>query len=415
MRVLIVTSYFWPENFRINDLAIGLRQKGHEITVLTGVPNYPAGKFFPGYGILKNLREVYQGISICRVPQFPRGNGRSWELVLNYFSSALMACILGPLFCREKYDVIIVPQLSPVTVGLPAILIKKLKTVPLIFWILDIWPESLSATGAIHSPFILGLVRRVVRAIYRQCDKILVSSRGFVQSIEATGGYAGHIEYFPNWVESEYMNQRQQGGGTGLPALPVGFIVMFAGNIGAAQDFATILLAAEKLREFSDIHWVILGDGREAEWVAEHVEKSGLGDQFHLLGRYPAETMPIFFSQAGGLLMTLRRDPVFALTAPGKLQSYMSSGKPIIAGLDGEGAQLVKDAGCGLTCPAENPTELAARILELYRMPIENRRSMGERGRVYCEEHFDRNKQFDKFEILIEQTIRDARTASETY
>ena len=226
-----------------------------------------------------------------------------------------------------------------------------------------------------------------------------------MQSIEVTGGYRAQVDYFPNWVEPEYMVGEHQNIVPDLPALPTGFRIMFAGNIGAAQDFETILIAAVELREFTDIQWVILGDGREAEWVKKQVESRGLSNHFHLLGRYPAGMMPAFFSQADVMLMTLKRAPIFTLTIPGKLQSYMACGKPIVAGLDGEGAELVMKSGVGFASPAESPAELAKCILKVYRMSSEDREKMGERGRMYCAEHFNRDKQFSKLEEIMREVV----------
>lgn len=179
MRILIVTQYFWPESFRINDIALGLRDKGHKVTVLTGQPNYPAGSFFPGYGFFKKIREDYNGVDVVRVPLLPRGSGGGVRLVLNYLSFAFFASILAPFRCRSGYDVIFVYEPSPITVGLPALLLKKLKHAPIMFWVQDLWPESLSATGAVRSAWVLKLVERLVRSIYRGCDVILVQSRAF--------------------------------------------------------------------------------------------------------------------------------------------------------------------------------------------------------------------------------------------
>jgi glycosyltransferase involved in cell wall biosynthesis len=411
MRILIVTNHFWPENFRITDLAVDMQKRGHEVSVLTGVPDYPEGRFYEGYGVFKRRFEFYRGVKVFRFPLIPRGKGRAWELALNYFSSAFFSCMLAPFYCRDKYDVIFVFDTSPITIGLPAIILKKLKSIPLIFWVLDLWPESLSATGAVQSSKVLGMVRQLVRFIHGQCDRILISSRGFVQSIDETGGYDHDLTYFPNWVEPEYLIDKAEGTFEALPtlpALPDGFRVMFAGNIGVAQDFDTILTAAELLASYPDIHWVILGDGRMAEWVKEQIRQRNLGGQFHMLGRYPARTMPHFFAQADALLMTLRREPIFALTVPGKLQSYMACGKPIIAGLDGEGGKLVEESGAGLACPAESPRKLADRVLELYRMPLSVRNEFGEQGIRYCKEHFDRSILFNKLEkIMVELVQKD--------
>lgn len=405
MRILIITNHFWPENFRINDLAVGLKERGHEVSVLTGVPDYPEGKFYKGYGIFKRRFEEYRGIKIARFPLIPRGRGRGWELALNYLSSAFFSCLLAPFYCRGKFDVIFVFETSPVTIGLPAILLKRIKSIPMIFWILDLWPESLSATGAVRSPRILQLVRYMVRFIYGQSDRILTSSRGFAQSILEIGGYDREIVYFPNWVEPEYLQPVENLPPDELPMIPTGFRIMFAGNIGVAQDFETILSAAEILSSYLDIHWVIIGDGRMAEWVREEVRKRKLEEQFHLLGRYPAETMPKFFAESDAMLMTLRCEPIFALTAPGKLQSYMACGKPIIACLDGEGAMLVKGADAGVVCPAESSTELADRVLELYRMSPEERRQLGENGKQFAREHFDRNRLIDSLENMMTELV----------
>jgi glycosyltransferase involved in cell wall biosynthesis len=401
LRILIVTNHFWPENFRINDLAFGMTEKGHDVSVLTGVPDYPEGRFYEGYGVFKRRFETHNGVKIARFPRIPRGKGRSWEMMLNYLSSALFSCLAAPFYCRDKYDLIFVFDTSPISIALPAILIKKLQSIPMILWVLDLWPESLSATGAVRSPRVLEMVRRLVRFIHSKCDRILVSSRGFVQSITETGGYDHEIIYFPNWVEPEYLSEKAEGTQEALPTLPEGFRVMFAGNIGTAQDFETILAAAERLVSYPDIHWVILGDGRMAEWVKDQVQQRNLCGQVHLLGRYPAKEIPKFFAQADVMLMTLKREPIFALTAPGKLQSYMACGKPIIAGLDGEGAKLVEESGAGLACPAESPEQLADRVLELYKMPPSVRHKFGESGKRYCLEHFDRRTLFDKLETMM--------------
>ena len=401
VRVLIVTNHFWPENFRINDLALGLRARGHEVTVYTGVPDYPEGRFYPGYGVWRRHAEEYEGIKVCRFPLIPRGRGRGWNLLLNYLSSCFMACLLAPVYCRERYDVIFVFDTSPVTIGLPAIVMRRLRSIPMLFWVLDLWPESLSATGAIRSERLLGVVKWVVRFIYRRCDRILVSSRGFVGNIGEIGGYSGAIEYFPNWIEPEYVVEDTSGGDDDLPSLPTGFRVLFAGNIGAAQDFDTILHAAEIVAGKGDIHWVILGDGRRSEWVKDEVRRRGLGEQFHLLGRFPPETMTRFFAQADAMLVTLRRKPIFALTVPGKVQSYMASGRPIIAALDGEGARLVEESGGGLTCAAESPERLAECVLAMYQMTSEQRDAMGLRAREYAHTHFDREKLFDRVEQMM--------------
>jgi len=395
MHVLIVSQYFWPEDFRINDLAVGLVEKGHRVTVLTGIPNYPGGKFFPGYGALSGRRELFQGIEILRVPLIPRGRGRSFRLVINYFSFALLACALGPLLCRGSYDVIFVYEPSPITVGLPARAMKMVRRAPIIFWVQDLWPESLSATGAISSRWVLRVVERLVRFIYRGCDRILVQSRGFFQPIQRMGVDVNRIRYFPNSVDEFYHPVSLKNDATERGEVPAGFRVMFAGNIGAAQDFEVILSAAWVLRSHQEIQWVIIGDGRLGSWVGEQVRERGLTGTVHLLGRRPQESMPRYFALADVLLATLRKDPIFALTIPSKIQSYLACGKPIVAALDGEGARVVVESGAGRSAPSGDANALADAIIAIYKLPEHERAAMGLRGRQYYETHFNRKSLLD--------------------
>ena len=399
MHVLVVTQYFWPENFRINDVALGLKEKGHEVTVLTGQPNYPDGRFFPGYGFVTKLEEQYKGINILRVPLIPRGNGGTVRLLLNFFSFALSASLLGGWRCRGTYDVMLVFEPSPVTVGIPAMVLKKLRGTPILFWVQDLWPESLSATGTTESKWILSVVESLVRLIYRHCDKILVQSEAFRAPIERLGVKREAIAYFPNSAESFYRPLALERDASEQARLPKGFRVMFGGNIGKAQSFETILDAAQVLKERPDIHWVILGDGRMFSWVRDEVQKRGLDSTVHLLGRFPAEQTPRYFAMADVLLVTLRRQPIFSLTIPSKIQSYLACGRPIIAALEGEGARVVREARAGLTTSSEDSAALADAVLAMYRMPEEERRAMGLRGRIYFETHFERA-------ILLDRLVR---------
>lgn len=404
MKILIVSQYFWPENFRINDLVSGLRERGHEITVLTGFPNYPSGKIFEGYGYLRRRREDYRGITVCRVPLFPRGNGRGWRLALNYLTFAFFASVEGPFCCRGKYDLIFVYEPSPVTVGIPAVILKKIKRAPLFFWVLDLWPESLSATGAVRKRFVLRAVDRLVRWIYARCDRVLIQSQSFGPYLENQGVTRERIVYFPNWAEALFEQapappdsgmRREEG------ELPEGFRVIFAGNIGAAQDFPTILSAAELLQKrCPDVCWIIIGGGRAEGWVREQVRLRGLSKIVFLIGEHPLEEMPRFFALADLMLVTLRRDPIFSLTIPGKIQSYLACGRPVVAALDGEGARVIRVSGAGLAAPAEDPAALAGAVETLYRTSGSERDKMGRSGREYYGKHFRRELLLDRLEAL---------------
>jgi glycosyltransferase involved in cell wall biosynthesis len=270
-------------------------------------------------------------------------------------------------------------------------------------WILDLWPESIAATGAVRSPVLLRWIERMVRFIYRHCDRILVQSQAFVSHVERQGVSSERIAYFPSWAETLY---EPAYGGMPLPdgvRLPEGFRVVFAGNIGAAQDFETILAAAERLKARTDIRWVVLGDGRMYGWVQDEVRRRRLSGTVHLLGRHPLESMPAFFAHADALLVTLRREPIFALTIPGKVQSYLASGRPIVAALDGEGARIIVEAGAGVVSPAEQPGALAEAVVSLAEMPKEDRERMGRRGADYYAAHFERGRLFDLLERWMQE------------
>jgi glycosyltransferase involved in cell wall biosynthesis len=405
MKVLIVTQYFWPENFRINGLARGLKDKEHEITVLTGIPNYPAGRFFPGYGLFQRRVEDYHGITVIRVPLISRGKGGRLRLLANYLSFAFLSCLMGPLRCGSRFDMIFVYEPSPVTVGLPAIVMKHRARAPIFFWVQDLWPESLSATGAVTSRQVLDWVGILVRFIYRECDRILVQSRAFFSSIERLGIESDRILYFPNSAEDYFVPVRPEPDAPERAEMPHGFRVMFAGNIGAAQDFGTILGAAEMLKGRPDIQWVILGDGRMRPWLEDQVRERGLSGTVHLLGSRPPDTMPGYFALADVMLVTLRRDPIFALTIPSKLQAYLACGRPVVAALEGEGARIVEEAGAGFSPPPENPEALAEAVLAMYRMSGKERDDMGIRARRYFESHFEPGMLLDRLDAWMREFV----------
>jgi glycosyltransferase involved in cell wall biosynthesis len=391
MRVLIISQYFWPEPFPINDLALGLQERGHEVSALTSIPNYPSGRFYPGYDLFSPLRDSFEGVTIYRMPMMPKGNGNAINMMLYYLSLALSASLLGPLLVGRKIDLIFVYQPSPITVGLPARVMKMLSHAPILFWVQDIWPETLVGTDMVRSPFLLKSVEKLVKFIYAGCDRILVQSRAFSERIQAMGVPKEKVLYYPNSAEKLYRPIKVETDAPERKMIPNGFRVMFAGNIGKAQDFPTILSAAEKLKSFPEIKWVILGDGTMRSWVEEEVRARKLNDTIHLLGRHPVTSMPRFFSLADALLVILKKDPIFALTIPSKVQSYLACGKPIVAALDGEGARVIDESGGGMAVPSGEAEALAQIVMKMYKMPKPDCERMGQRARRYFEEHFERN------------------------
>ena len=401
MKLLIITQYFWPENFRINDLVEGLKARGHDITVLTGQPNYPEGTFFQGYGLSGPWEDSFNGVRVLRMPLLPRGKGKGLALVLNYFSFALSGSLGVLLRLRKKdgFEAIFVFEPSPITVGIPAALARMRFRIPMLFWVLDLWPESLSDVNAVRSKNILSMVERMVRWIYSQCDKILVPSRAFIPQIIRHGVPNHKIEFFPNWGEQVFDDNAREG--RAINKWPAGFCVLYAGNIGAAQDIASVIEAAFKLKSRRDIHWMIAGEGRMGDWAKSEVTSLGLEFTVHFLGQRPLAEMSGLFATSDALLITLKAGAAFSLTIPGKLQSYLASGKPILAMLDGEGARIVGESGAGLTCSAGNSSELAANVLQMAQMPQADRARMGDCGRNYYQRHFSRDIVFDSLDALL--------------
>ena len=397
-RVLLVTQYFQPENFKCNDIAFELQRRGYEVTVLTAIPNYPQGKYFDGYGLFKRRVEHIDGVKVIRGFVIPRGNGGKIGLSLNYLSYLVSSCLIALyLSLRYKYEAVFVHQVSPVTIGVAATLVKRIQRIPMYFWVLDLWPESLTAAIGLRNRYILGFFSKMVQWFYRRSDKILISSKGFAKSICEKGDFAEKIIYFPNWVDKALMAKSD----VVTPDVPNGFIAMFTGNIGASQDFGTVLSAAERLKEHKDIHFVIVGNGRAREWVEQQIVERGLNETVHCVGSYPLEAMPATFAKADVLFAALKDEPIFALTVPAKIQAYMSSGKPIISMINGEAMELVREVGCGMAVAAEDSKAFADAVLQMSQLSQSEREQMGNRGREFASNNFDFTKQMTLLEEIM--------------
>lgn len=401
MRILVVSQYFWPENFKINDLCEALIDEGHEVTVYTGIPNYPEGSYYPGYTCL-NLKEEYLGkIKIIRVPHFPRGKNNKIFLILNYLSYFMVASVLAPFKIKGQYDKILAYGVSPVTVIIPAILLRFIKKAPLFFWIADLWPESLEATGMVKNKKILKFISRIIGIFYNYVDCILVTSKGFIPRIKSVGVENEKIEYLPQWAENLFNNPAESSfSDDRIPK--EGFKVMFAGNIGIAQDFQTIVEAAKKLSQHKEVYFLILGDGLMANWAKGEVKKNKMESNFIFLGKKPLSQMPDYYRTADAMLLSLMDTDLFSITVPAKLQSYMATGKPIIASINGEGAELVELAQAGVVVPASSPDLLAKEILKLSQREKPHLDQMGKNAKRFYDENFDRKILINKLLKILE-------------
>jgi glycosyltransferase involved in cell wall biosynthesis len=304
---------------------------------------------------------------------------------------------------KGKFDAIFVQQLSPATMALPGLWVKSRQGIPLVLWVLDLWPESIVASSNIKNNFIIKPIEKLVKWIYNKSDLILVSSKFFTQSVlEKCKNKNMKVEHFPNWAEDVFIKTSKSSIiDYKIPELPVGFNVMFAGNIGEAQDFEAILIAAE-LTKNEGVNWLFIGDGRKLDWVKNEVISRKIAN-IYIFGRHPMESMPLFFEKADAMLVSLKDEPIFSLTVPAKIQAYMASGKIILGMLNGEGNVLINESKCGFAVPAGSSKGLAEIVNKLKNFNSEKIKEMESNAVSYYYRFFSKNMLLSKLEkILIE-------------
>lgn len=404
MKILFVSQYFYPETFKGNDLVFDWVKRGHDVTVLTAKPNYPSGVFYDGYSFFGKKEEVINGAKIIRTPIYPRKNGKGIHLILNYLSFIMFSYFTCLFRVKGKFDVIFVQQLSPVTMALPGLWLKKRYNTPLYLWVLDLWPESILAASNFKNAKIVGFIDRLVKYIYNNSEVILISSKYFKDSIiEKLKDKKKDIVYFPNWAEDIFTKTSLEE--TSVQDLPKGFNIMFAGNVGESQDFEAIFEAA-KLTISENINWIIVGDGRKMDWITSEIKEKKISN-IHLLGRHNIDTMPFFFRKADVMLVSLKDEPVFFLTVPAKIQAYMASGKLILGMLNGEGNKLINESKCGFAVSAGDHLGLSKKALELKNMSLEKRMEMEHNSKSYYHNNFAKEMLFEKLESLFKNTIKN--------
>ena len=410
MRVLIVTQYFWPETFYLNDVVATLVKNGVQVHVLTGKPNYPAGNVFQGYSAYGFQKEIWHGSNIVRVPLFPRGESSTWRLVFNYLSFALSASIFGPWLLRgRQYDIVFAYGVSPILQAIPALLLGRIKRCKVICWVQDLWPESLKATGYIRNQYVLNALRILVSWIYRSTDLLLIQSKAFLAPVKQLAPTIP-VAYQPNSVDAIFtLPPADSVSLPVIPALDNGFSVVFAGNVGTAQGLEVIVEAAVRLADNPEIRFVVIGHGSRWEWMNAQVKALGLRN-LHLPGRFPISSIPGLLKKADALLVTLSDDPIFTRTIPNKIQAYLAVGRPILACLCGEGARVVDESRAGISVPHGDTDRFVAAVTQLFEMTTAQRAAMGALGRQYFLEHFEHEKLIQRmlkhFEML---TVRGRR------
>jgi len=406
LSILIFCQYFFPENFGINAIAADLAARGHQVTVLTGMPNYPSGTFAPGYGGCMVRRERYKDVMVIRVPLVARGQKSRVRLGFNYLSYAVNACLLAPFLMRGRPDVMLVYQLSPVTIALPALLMKAITGSRILLWVQDVWPESVTATTAIRNGTILSMLRTLVRLIYRGSSIIAVQSAHFIDFIRPLAPKHADFRYLPNTVDALYRPAVVDSNAPQRHVFRDGFTFLFAGNLGLAQDIDNIVDAIERLRDRADIQWIFIGDGQRRSWLEEQIRDRGLSNVAQVIGPFPPEQMPIFFALADALLMTLRDEEVFSLTIPSKLQSYLACGRPVLGAISGAAADVIARSGAGLVASPGNSGDLAEAARTMADLPAERLACMANAALDYHRREFDRSLWLGRLERWLSELSR---------
>lgn len=394
MNILIVTQFFYPENFIINNLCKFLVDNGHSITVVTGKPNYPQGKFYKNYGLCTKIKDNTYGATVYRLPLIPRGNGSNIMLFLNYISFAITSSLFV-FFYRKKFEFSFVFAVSPIIQALPAIMHKIMYKTPFYLWVLDLWPESLTVGNRVTSKTSLKLLNYIVKFIYSSADRIYISSNFMKNSIKKyqNEDSSFDIRYFPNWIrdfKSVYYPEKYK------LLIPKGFNIMLAGNIGASIDFPNIINAALNLIDKKDINFLILGSGSKETQFKNEVVKNGLSKKIFFLGRYPPDEMPHFYIHADLMLISLSDNELYKYTVPEKLQSYMAMKKTIVGMVSGESNEIINNSGAGLAANSGDHISLANNIKLLYEMSETKRINFGKNGFDFALKNFDLSNNIKK-------------------
>jgi glycosyltransferase involved in cell wall biosynthesis len=382
-RLLFFTQWYEPEPaFKGQVFASALVKLGYEVEVVTGFPNYPTGKIYPGYRLRWLQRERIDGVSVTRVPLYPSHDRSALRRILNYVSFSFSLMIYGLFFARRG-DVIYAYH-PPLTVGLAAAVIRFFRRIPLVYDVQDLWPDTLRATGMIRSPLVLRVVSAACRFVYWQADHIAVLSAGFKRRLESRGVPADKVSVVMNWAD-EHSLRNPLTVDYSSPLLP-SFRVMFAGNMGNAQGLSAVLRAAEILAsQRLKINFIFIGDGIDANRLKLEAEKLALTN-VQFITSQPMSTIGAWLVEADALLVHLLDDPLFEITVPSKTQAYLCVGKPILMAVKGDAADLIEEASAGVIAIPCDAVSIANAARKLAALSPSELREMGHRGMAFYDQ-----------------------------
>jgi len=387
--ILVIAQYFYPEQFRINDICTEWVKRGYKVTVVTGIPNYPQGKYYDGYGLFKKRKETYNGMDIIRIPLIPRGNN-AIMLALNYLSFVVSG-FFWKMFTNIKADYVFIFEVSPMTQALPGVWYAKKMKIPCYLYVTDLWPENVEIVAGITNKRILNAIGVMVDYIYKRCDRIFTSSESFIQAIVDRGTKREKLEFWPQYAEDYYKPVDK--GNANIPEIPNDdiFNIIFAGNIGFAQGLDVLPEAAKILKETNTkVRFNIVGDGRFKETLKSNVEENQVQDYFNFIDKQPATRIPEFMAVSDATLISLSKSKVFSITLPAKTQSCLACGVPVIVSADGEIQDVINKADAGVCSNAGDAKGLAENIQKLVSMPGQKHKDMAQNAVDYYQKNFDK-------------------------
>lgn len=407
MRVLILSQYYKPEPVpKPEELAQALTEFGHEVSVITGFPNYPSGDLYPGYRLGLTRREEIDGIAVTRTYEYPYHGKRAIGRMLNYFSFMLSAP-LG-LWRAAKFDAVYVWH-PPLTVGVAAWMIGRLRRVPFVFDVQDIWPDSVVMSGLMKPGLAVKLLRWMERFVYRRAGHILVVTNGARENLIGKGVPPEKVTVMPHWIDEQLFQSsgptereqlRQQYGWQDR------FVILFAGNLGVVQGLDAVVTAAAQLPRGGRALIVLVGDGTDKARLQAMAAELKIADRIQFIDRQPMEQMPAFMSAADALLVHLKRSDITQFVIPTKTMAYLAAGKPILMAMNGAAADLVQESGAGVFIEPEEPAALARAILEFVDRPETELAAMGEKGREYLVTNLAKQKVIKLYEEILSQVAR---------
>ena len=405
-KILIVSQYFYPENFRINDIAKEWVKIGHEVTVITGIPNYPEGKFYKGYSWAKRRSESIHDIKIIRLPIFSRGKSKL-KLITNYISFVFSGYI-WKLKTKLKFDLIFVYEVSPMTQALPGIWLGKKLKIPVILYVTDLWPENVEIVAGVKNKFVLKQIGKMVDYIYAKSKLILTSSDSFIDSISSRGVSKLKLKYWPQYAEDVYHPFRGSNLMGHLIPNDGRLNIIFTGNIGYAQGLDLLPKVAQKLKlKQIIVRFNIVGEGRFKKPLIELVEEYGVKEYFNFIDKQSSENIPKLLSLCDCGLIILNENPLFSMTIPAKTQSYLACGIPILASVDGEVFNLVNQNKIGIATKAGDEMGLVEAIVKFSLLNQEEINEFRKNALNYNENNFSKTKLLNQMELWFEQVIQE--------